>query len=342
MIFQSARIKLTIWYVAIIMVVSFSFSVFVYQGIMAEVSQGFRLRSGRGVVPTDTPPDWYVVRNNQTGLVQIFPSDDDLFDQIRTRVITQLLIVNGLIFAGSSMAGYFLAGKTLHPIETVMDEQKRFIADASHELRTPLTALKTEIEVSLRDKSLSLSQAKELLRSNLEEVNKMQSLSNYLLAINLYESGEKKLPKKKLQLDEVLLHVNEKFSRAITEKQITVKTEIEPARVYANETSMEELLSILLDNAIKYSHKGGEIRLTIQQGKYHSTITVEDHGVGIKASDIPYIFNRFYRADTSRGKHNVDGYGLGLSIAKSIVEMHKGKIEVQSEVGKGTLFTVTI
>lgn len=339
-IFQKARLKLTAWYVLIIMIISLSFSFFVYRNVMEEVSRGFRLRSVRAL--NEIPSDWIVVRDNKTGIVQVFPPDDDLFEQIRSKVITQLAFVNGLILGGSAMAGYFLAGKTLRPIEVVMEDQKRFIGDASHELRTPLTSMKTEIEVNLRDKDLDLKSAKSLLASNLEEVNKMQALSNYLLSLSRYEEGETNLKKEPVELQPLISKVLMRFEPIAEKKGSKITSKIPEVTIRANGTSIEELVSILLDNAIKYGGNKGKVNVAVNQRKNSVVLTVSDSGVGIKSSDIPYIFNRFYRADSSRTKDKIDGYGLGLSIAKSIVDMHKGKIEVHSVVSEGTTFKVTL
>jgi signal transduction histidine kinase len=345
MIFQSARLKLTAWYVAIIMVVSLSFSAFVYQSVISEVSRGFRLHALRNSASINATPDWVVIRRDPEPSImanQIISDDENLFEEIRLRIIIQLGIVNAVILIGSALAGYFLAGKTLRPIEEMVLDQRRFIGDASHELRTPLTAMKTEIEVAMRDKKMTLSEAKDLLTSNLEEVDKMQSLSNYLLALNRYESGEKELPMKSVALNKVIHQQVQKLKHLADSKKIILKEEVQELTIKANETSIEELVSILLDNAIKYSFAEGEVIVSLKQTKSYVVLRVKDSGIGIKASDIPYIFNRFYRADTSRAKEKIDGYGLGLSIAKSIVEMHGGKIDVDSVIGKGTTFTVTL
>ncbi len=326
MIFESTRIKLTAWYVLIIMVISLSFSGFVYRNVIEEVNRGFRIRSLRTSFYTER----YLV------------DDVAIYNEIRGRIITQLGLVNAFILLGSALAGYVLAGRTLRPIEKMVEDQKRFIGDASHELRTPLTSMKTEIEVNLRDKRFNLSDAKKLLQSNLEEVDKMQLLSNYLLSLSRYEDGVKKLPKKAIHLNKVAEKAIARFEPIAQKEHVTISPAISEVQLNGNETSLEELFSILIDNAIKYSHEHGVVRVALTQTKLNAVITVSDDGLGIKGSDIPYIFNRFYRADVSRSKEKRDGYGLGLAIAKSIVDMHNGKIKVESEPGKGATFTVIL
>jgi signal transduction histidine kinase len=266
----------------------------------------------------------------------------EIFNETRLRMIIILAAINLGIIVTSGFAGYFLAGKTLHPIELMVDEQKRFVADASHELRTPLTAIKSEIEVTLRGKKFNNNQAREILESNLEEVNKMQSLSNYLLALSKYQDGSHHISLESVDVKEAIKMAVEKNSASIRNKELTIEENLQPETVIANPESLVELFSILIDNAIKYSNKGSKIILTVRKVKKDVVANVQDYGVGIKAGDLPYIFNRFFRSDSSRNKTKIDGYGLGLSIAKSIVEMLKGKIDVTSEIDKGTTFTVTL
>jgi signal transduction histidine kinase len=210
----------------------------------------------------------------------------------------------------------------------MVEEQKEFVSNASHELRTPLTVLKTEIEVALRDKSITPKAAKELIKSNLEEVNKIQALSNYLLRLSRYES-EGKISMAKVNLKRIALKAIGKMK---------VKADLKKSTVMGNEDALAELITIFLDNAARYNPKGTEIGVRVKSG----VIEVWDKGTGIAKEDLPHIFDRFFRGEASRSKAKADGYGLGLAIAKSIVELHKGKIGVESEVGKGTTFRVEI
>ena len=199
--------------------------------------------------------------------------------------------------------------------------------------------MRTEIEVALRDKKLNAKDSRDLLTSNLEEVDKMKQLTNYLLALNRYENTNKNLPFARSSIKEILERSIKMVSPKLTGKDLSFVTELDEFTVYGNASALEELFVILLDNAIKYSEKGTIIvRSYLTKNQKH--VEIIDHGIGIKHTDIPYIFNRFYRADTSRSKHHVDGYGLGLSIAKSIVDLHKAHISLKSEMGKGSTFSV--
>lgn len=324
--FEKARLKLTAWYVGFVMILSSAFSFGAYRFLTNELNrslgaQALRLYSQGRIITQD----------------QFM----DIYDESKNRIIYNLLFLNAGIFFVSSITSYFLAGKTLQPLEENVNEQKRFIADASHELKTPLTAMRTEIEVALRDKRMNMRQTKELLTSNLEEIDKMKQLTNYLLSLNRYENGKKDLSFSLHSITDILDRSIKMVQPNIDKKEISMQKDISHFSVYGNLASLEELFVILLDNAIKYSDPQKNITIRAKRIRNRGFVEIKDQGMGIKFSDIPHIFNRFYRADTSRTKQKIEGYGLGLSIAKSIVDIHKAKIDVKSILGKGSTFTVT-
>ncbi|KKR30772.1 hypothetical protein A2715_02050 [Candidatus Woesebacteria bacterium RIFCSPHIGHO2_01_FULL_39_32] len=353
--FENARIKLTLWYLLIIMIVSGFFSLIVYRGFTKELGRGFHMQALRGAAQQR------IVVQERNGFFRILPfliyPDElppeefiEIINLAKRRFALQLLIINGgiLILAGTS--GYFLAGKTLAPIEVMVEEQKRFVADASHELRTPLASMKTEVEVALRDKKLILKDAKDLLKSNLAEVDKMKYFTDNLLSLSRYETNGNNLLTEEVDLVEASRQAIERNMPVAVEKKITIKDDLSEVVVNGNPQSLVELISILINNAVKYSPEKSEVRvrvLRLRSGQLrglrkNAVIEVKDEGVGIAEKDILHIFDRFYRADSSRSKAKIDGYGLGLSIAKSIVDVHKGEIKVKSEVGKGSTFKVIL
>lgn len=303
--FTEARIKLTAYYLAIIMAISVFFSLIIYQGATAELRRIENMQMVR--------------RPNA-----MFFIDPDIIRETKNRIVISLLILNGTILIVSGLSGYFLAGKTLEPLQQNLEEQREFVSNASHELRTPLASLKSEIEVFLRDPKVTLKNAKELIKSNLEDVNNMTRLSNYLLRLNKFQNGKENLEFKRINLAEIVKEVIGK------EK---IKTNLTDTIVEADIDSIKELLVILLDNAKKYSGIKKEIEVSAR----NKTLTIRDNGVGISESDLPHIFERFYRGDKARGH---DGYGLGLSIAKQIADAHSAKIKVESKVGVGSTFKV--
>jgi two-component system, OmpR family, sensor histidine kinase CiaH len=331
--FEIARLKLTAWYVLIIMLVSLSFSAFIYNGVSNEFQRRLNVIEERFRV--QTPLGWRI-----HGPVHDYFVED--LNEARERVVLILLYANGVIFVISAILGNYLAGKALQPIELAMEEQKRFISDASHELKTPLTALQTSIEVTLRDKNLNLSDAKNALKDSLIDISSLTKLTNDLLSLTRYQHNGKSVSKENLKLVETFEDA-EKYIKPIAKyKKINIIFEDKNISVRFVRDDLIKLLTILLDNAVKYTKVGGDIKMTAVKKNRYLTISVKDSGHGIPKTDLPHIFDRFYRAEQSRTKIREDGFGLGLSLAKKIVDLHGGKISVKSKVGKGSIFTVKL
>jgi signal transduction histidine kinase len=326
--FDSTRIKLTAWYLLIIMFISIAFSLVIYQGLMNEVhrfSRTQRMRIERILPPNPTQP---------------FFADEDLITEIRQRIIIELTIINIFIFITSGALGYFLAGKTLRPIQEMIEEQNRFISDASHELRTPLTALKSSLEVTLRDKNLSIEDAKKTMYESIGDANDLQRLSDSLLNLSQYQKPFFSSNIKNISLNFCIDEAVKKVTPLAKEKQIIFKKTIEEINIKGIKDDLINLFVIILDNAIKYSHKKTTIKIHTKKTNNQIIITIEDKGMGIEKKDLPFIFDRFFRADRSRTKERIVGYGLGLSIAKKVVLNHHGKIFVTSKINKGSVFTI--
>lgn len=257
----------------------------------------------------------------------------------KRRVLFILLYANGAILIFSGTAGYFLAGKTLKPIEGAMEEQKRFVADASHELRTPLTALKTSMEVALRDKKMPLKEARKTIKESLEDIDNLQSLTNGLLNLTHYQDNDGRLVFEEVDLAEVIKKAYKKISPLAKKKGVEIEFQVDTSQIEANKESLEEMLVIFLDNAIKYTSEGGKVTVRAKFEKRYAVLEIKDTGIGIDKKDLPHIFDRFYRVDKSRSE---TGFGLGLSIAKRIIDLHRGSIDVSSTIGKGTTFTIKL
>ena len=262
--------------------------------------------------------------------------------EARSRIVASLVMVDLIILVLSGIAGYVLAGRTLKPIQNMVDEQNQFIADASHELRTPLTALKSSIEVTLRDKKITLQEAKDLIKSNLEEVNELQSLSDSLLQLAQYQRIDGNISFSAVDLQIPIHEAVKKVSSISHLKHITIETHIKQVTFETDAALVTEILVVLLDNAIKYSSEGSSIQINAHKTDGMVSIAIADHGIGIADNDIPFIFNRFYRSDKSRSKESASGYGLGLSIAKKITELLGGSIQVVSKENAGTTFTLLL
>ncbi len=253
-----------------------------------------------------------------------------------------MIQINLVIFVVSGISGYFLAGRTLKPIEEMVEEQKKFISDASHELKTPLTALKTELEVTLRAKETDNKDLLRTIRSSLEEVNKLQKLTESLLRDSRYQKGNHLTKFQKVNLKEIIESSVKSLNGKAKKKEVEVGLKLSNAIVLGDSVGLEELVSILLDNAIKFSDKSSKVLIRLKKDKKYASLVVADKGVGIQMTDQSHIFKRFYQAESSRSKTKNDGFGLGLSIAKKITELHNGDISVKSAPGKGSTFTVKI
>ena len=324
--FDLVYIRLTAWYVAIIMIISLLFSVWVYAQSQLELRLSFS-----GVEST--------VKTNSVGLP--LPNYKLLLEnqlqKAQGRLIMQLTLLNLGVFIAGSVASYWLARRTLRPIEEAVDAKERFTADASHELRTPLTAMKAEIEVGLRDKNISKQDAVKLLKSNLEEIDRLSGLADGLLALTQSDTVPTTAP---INLKDTIDKVSKQMQPIAQAKNITLTDESQPLIVRGEELAVEKIIGILVDNAIKYSPPKTVVTISTHQKADKVYLKVKDQGIGIRSSELPHIFDRFYRADTSRSKLHVAGNGLGLSIAQKLAQAIHAHISVTSKVGVGSIFTV--
>lgn len=333
--FKEARIKLTGWYLLIIMAISLSFSGAIYANVDKELVRMDNAQKDRQTRIENIRT--YLQQNRLPLPPENFEQDQETIEQARVRIITALGLINASILIISGVGGYLLAGLTLNPIQKMVNEQKDFVGNASHELRTPLTSLKTEIEVALRDKKMNLKDARKLLESNLDDINGMQRLSNYLLELSKIDNSEGKLKIEEFDLGKVISNTVDNFVPRASAKGITITKNISKVNVKGDLSAVQELASILIDNAIKYSGNGKKVQVVVKDS---GVFGVKDFGIGISETDLPHIFDRFYRADVSRSKEKVKGYGLGLAIAKSLADKMGVKITVKSVQTKGSTFSI--
>ncbi len=273
---------------------------------------------------------------NGTKLVQ--PSQAAL-NAGRSHLLDELVLTNLIVLVGGGLISYVLARETLKPIEEAHEQQKRFVADVSHELRTPLTALRMESEVALIDDNITTDALKKVIASNIEETEKLEALINNLMRLTRLETGELQRQFSSLNLKQLADSALDQLKPQASAKKITIELRGKPVQVKGDKESLIQMLVIFLDNAIKYSPKGTTITLkTSQKENNPAAIEIIDQGHGIKAENISHIFDRFYRADTSRSSNS--GFGLGLSIAKLIADVHGANITITSAAEKGTTVRV--
>jgi heavy metal sensor kinase len=305
--------------------------------------------------------------------MQSLASTEETLDRLRT----VLLIGTSLLSLLAGFAGYFLATRALAPIDEITDTARRistedlsarldlpdtgdevsrlsntfdemlariesgfererqFTSDASHELRTPLTAMKTILNV-MRDGKRPVEEYQEALDDLAEETDRLQGLVENLLQLARGEKGLK-LHREEIDLSLLLADVGDSLRPLADNKHLILTCDLPPSLIISGDTDqLIRLIVNLLDNAIKYTERG-TITISAQDKKEDAIIEVTDTGIGISPEHVPHIFKRLYTVDSARSS---GGAGLGLSIARQIVQAHGGRIEVQSEVGNGTRFTV--
>ena len=230
----------------------------------------------------------------------------------------------------------------LQRLDEAFSSQKRFIADASHELRSPLTALKGTMEVLLRRKR-NVEEYEDGLSSSLDEINRLTRLVNNLLTLARTDTAKEEITFSKLRLDQLIEVVLDQTQVLAQQRKIELKGDIEDGlTIKGNADKIRQLVINLLNNAIRYTPDGGTVQLSLEKKDNMVQIKVTDNGIGIPDGDIPRIFDRFFRSDPSRHRDAPGGSGLGLAICQWIVHTHRGEIEVESEKGKGSTFTVLL
>lgn len=271
-----------------------------------------------------------------------------------SELLNRLMLINFMILLVGAGASYFLSGKTLEPIEQALNQQRQFVADAAHELKTPLTALHTSLEVDLMDSGIN-KKTRKLLLDNLNEVRRLESLTDKLLKLAHAESSRDNLRQLPVSLNKVVESAINQVKPIAQKRKIKIRPTINLAAedsltIRGNQDSLIEMMVILLDNAIKFSDKNSTVTIRLTKQGELGIIEIKDQGIGISGKELNLIFDRFYRVDSSRQKTDKDGltelssggYGLGLSLAKQIAANHRGTIEVESELGKGSTFRVRL
>lgn len=243
-------------------------------------------------------------------------------------------------------------------LDRSFNQVKQFSTDVSHELKTPLTILKGEVEVALR-KERVLYEYEQILKSNLEEINRMSQIVEGLLLLSKADSGEIRLNREDMNLTEILNEVVAQVNVLAPSKNLRIETSNhhEETHIFGDPLRIRELFLNLIENGVKYTEERGSIHIRLindtlfqdgtqsgrppgEEGEFVKII-VSDNGIGIAKEDQERIFDRFFRVDKARSREQ-GGSGLGLSICKWIVEAHRGEIKVESELGKGSSFIVKL
>ncbi len=340
--FRSARVKLTMFYLVILLgmslLLTFSFRILAeHEYARSSDAQYGQMRHLLVRYPWNTDdPDYPSVKPE----VAFGDIQDDQQDAVRRKLNHDFVLINMLALIIGGALSYWFAGRTLKPIEEAHETQTRFAADASHELRTPLASMRVENEVFLRQPSFTQEEAREQIESNLEEVQRLEQLSTNLLALTQYDEGA-------LHLDiaPVIPIIDDAVTHMVPVadlRGVSIKKDVAAHAVRGHHNSLAQLLSILIDNAVKYGPEKG--RVTIKgkkQGAFYS-IQVIDQGPGIRDEDLPHIFERLYRGDKARNT-KAGGYGLGLALAKQIATANHATLQVSNiKKGSGACFELRL
>lgn len=238
-----------------------------------------------------------------------------------------------------AVGGSILVGKSAQPVERTMEQMRRFMADAAHELRTPITVLRSRAEIALqqpRDTEAYVN----ALRGVESESIRLGRIVDDLLILARADAGDRPIERKEFQLDDLALDAAAAAGAVAQSKQVGVIVgNLDSAVIDGDSELVRRLMMILLDNAIKFTPAGRDVRLSVFADLSAATLVVEDSGIGIPPDQLPQVFDRFYRGDPARGRS--EGAGLGLSIARWIADAHRAHIEVSSAERSGTRIEVT-
>jgi two-component system OmpR family sensor kinase len=229
----------------------------------------------------------------------------------------------------------------MNRLENSFAQMRQFSSDASHELRTPLTVLKGQNELIL-SKQRKPEEYQEVISSNLEEINYMSKVLEDLFVLSKSDENQVNLDCKQVDLRALVEEICKHAEVLAEEKNIKIIISfLEPTEIKGDEVRLRQMVWNILQNGIKYTQRGGELKISLQNEDEFALLTIQDTGIGIPEEDLPLIFNRFYRVDKARTRDE-GGSGLGLSICRQIAEAHKGKIEVESKLGVGTRFKIRL
>ncbi len=217
--------------------------------------------------------------------------------------------------------------------------RKEFVANASHELKTPLTSIQSAVETLLAGAMEDPGHHRQFLRCIEEDAGRLRRLIEDMLQLSRIESREAALQKQKVRAGDFLQEVIGVFKKNLQEKNISLESEWQEQTLIADPEQLRRAIENLMDNAVKYNKPNGKIWVRTKKEGNAVRIEVEDTGIGIPQGSLPRVFERFYRVDRARSRE-LGGTGLGLSIVKHIAERHGGRVEVTSQLGKGSCFTL--
>ena len=278
-------------------------------------------------------------RQDTPGKLLLFQNFDREQEVFRT-LMTSLALIGVLCLVASWFGSLFLARRAMAPIQRSWTQQRDFLADASHELRTPLAVIQANLDVVKSNADEAVAEQSVWLDNIGASVKSMAALVDSLLFLARMDSSQHPIQKKPFRLDQAVEKAVDPYKILAEAKNVTLTASLaSDAEYFGDEQRIQQVLGILLDNALRYTPGGGKIEVMLRNLHRAAHITVSDTGPGIPSEHLPKIFDRFYQVDPAR---NQGGAGLGLSIAKCIVETHGGTIQAFSQPEKGANFSITL
>jgi signal transduction histidine kinase len=325
--FRKANIKLTLLYSTLFLVSFWLFSAGLY--IWMENSFG----------------ENYVIEVEQQGESEFDEEEINIVDIASAlamdRLRNTLLVLNGVLILVVPCLAWLMTRRTLAPVQRIHEQQKQFVSDVAHELRTPLSIMSGELEVELR-KERTPAEYQQVLTSSKQETDRLIELAENLLFLARADQERQTIEFEKVDVTDLIGNIIASLQDESIKKGIAIylKPEEEPTFVRGQPVMLGRLFFNLIHNAIRYTPSQGGVWIFLETGKRYAEVKIRDTGAGLAPEDKERIFNRFYRVDSSRSK--TKGYGLGLAICKSIVDLHHGRIIVRSSLGQGSTFTVIL
>ncbi|MBI9050913.1 MAG: HAMP domain-containing histidine kinase [Anaerolineaceae bacterium] len=297
------------------------------------LKDGYDIRSSR--MSDDTPVRLLTYQFPEGSAYEVIQLGKTTADQFRVlnQFLGGLLVIGALFIILLGFASWWMAGNSLQTTQKAWDNQQKFIANASHELRTPLTLIRASAEVALRHTSTE-SEPAALMRDVIQESDHMTGLVEDMLLLTRLDTQELQIALAEFSLEGMLKDIEHQFAPIMEERGLNWQVQPLQTYIYANEVRLRQVIMILLDNAMRHTPANGNITITAQTVGKGIALIISDSGAGIPQEALPKIFERFYQVQDARGVHGSSG--LGLSIAKSLIEAQYGSIHIESEVGHGT------
>jgi two-component system sensor histidine kinase CiaH len=316
--FNAARLRLTFWYLAILVVIVGLLSVVLYR-ILVSLQQAELQSIGPKV---------------REGI-------EDLFARDEGTLAVQIIALDAGVLILAALGAYVLAGRTLAPIAQSMERQQRFAAAASHELRTPLTVLQGSMEVALLNRRTPEEYERVLIEAT-GEAHRLGMLVADLLALSRVQRDGQALALELVDMREVIEAVVDSLRPLAAGKCQSLEVRLDRTLlVYGDPLKLRQVVTNLLDNAVTYTQRGGRVELSARRERNEVHVHVRDSGPGIAPEHLSRLFEPFYRIDDARSGDSTHS-GLGLAIASWIVHAHHGRLDVESNAGTGTVFTMKL